>query len=373
MRVWAIAVLLPGLALADGARTVIPITQTVLPDNDIRYAVPINIGGVALNALLDTGSTGLRVLSPALPATAYSDTGQPSVYAYGAGDRFSGTIATANVTIGGAGADMTFQLVQSIGCMAFAPDCGAANLAIANYGIGGDGLANQGFPAILGASLAPGDAANPLSALGASRWIIELPEPGQSGPGALILNPNAADLAGFQNFALTPVPATPQSGPNFWQDALPGCLNDQSAGATICGPTVLDTGSPGIVAYRPGSLSAPLWSPDDAASLAFTASGSASAATIAFRADNFPGSGMIEAPASGEAAALVAGVLPFFADDVLYDADAGTIGLRPRPDAPDFLAIQPGADSGNEIAVIQMNTPTAPHPQPGALPQVITP
>jgi hypothetical protein len=358
VKIWlALAVLLPGLAVADGVRTVVPISQTVLPDNDIRYSVPVTIGDAPpMQALLDTGSTGLRVLDDALPESAYQDTGAPTVYSYGSGEQLNGSIGNASVAVGAesSGGPVPFEIVHAIACAAFAPNCPARNLAEQNYGIGGDGISGQGFKAILGASMAPAvDAVNPLAGIGAKRWIIELPEPGAAKPGTLIFNPDDDDLAGFQMF-----PLSQAAGGNGWQDLLPGCLNDTSAGQNICGPTVLDTGSPGIIAYRPGGVSAVLWTPDDAASLSFDGGGTA--ASVPFTADSYPGSGMIEAPDDGEDVALVAGVLPFFAYDVLYDAAGGSIGLRPRADAPDMTAAPAGGNAQTQIEVIQMNAPGAP-------------
>jgi len=365
IRLALLGLLLPSLAVAQPIRITVPITQTTLPDDDIRYSVPVAIGdSPPIAALLDTGSTGLHVFAGAIPADAVTDTGIPNISAYGSGEQLTGTVATATIGLGAATTDgpIPLELVRSIGCMDFAPTCPAANLAMTSYGIGGDGLAGQGFKAIIGLGLAPeAGAANPLIHLGAHRWIIELPEPGQSAPGALILNPAPADLAGFQLFPLAAIPTTPQSAIDpGWQDTLAGCLTDQPAAQTICGPTILDTGSPGIIAYRPNGVSAPLWSPGDSTQLAFTIPGTAAGAALTFAADQFPGAGMIQSPAEGQTAALVAGVLPFFADDVLYDANTGEIGLRPRPDAPDFLAAPTTANPETTIEVIQMSAPTAP-------------
>jgi len=376
--------LVPGLAAADDLRTVIPITQTVLPDNDIRYSIPVSIGGgPPIPALLDTGSTGLHVFAAALQTANFDDTGAATNYAYGSGERLSGSIATATIGIGAEATNNTipFQIVRAAGCLAAAPGCPAANLAFADYGIGGDGIANQGFNAIIGVSLTPAsDTVNPLEDIGARRWIIALPEPGQTSPGALILNPDEDDLANFQMFPLTAAP-TPPGQPSGWQDTLSTCLSDQAAGQTICGTAALDTGSPGIIAYRQDGLSAPLWSPGDSTSLAFSAPGTPSQATVNFAADGYFGSGMVEAPAFGSAPDLVAGVLPFLAYDVLYDANAGAIGLRARPDAPNFFATPAGENASTQIEVIQINTPHASNadglaispPSQMRLPQVITP
>jgi hypothetical protein len=99
---------------------------------------------------------------------------------------------------------------------------------------------------------------------------------------------------------------------------------------------------------------------------------------VNFAADRYPGSGVLRQPQEG-AAALVAGMLPFFAYSVLYDAANGTIGLKPRADVPDFTAaptVTAAEDPDQQIEVIRLNAPgAAATAAPGGmqLPQVITP
>ncbi len=235
----------PVLARAQ-ERVELPITQTLLPDGDIRYAVPVSIGGgQPIQALLDTGSTGLRVLGRGAGSGYYQDTGTPSLYIYGSGERLAGTIGLADIGLGDAStsAPAPIELVNDIGCMAFAPDCAAAKLAMPDYGIGGDGIAGQGFAAILGIGLMPtaaGDSSNPLPAVGAQRWIVQLPLPGAAAPGVLILNPNIAELQDYQLFPLTACRAG-RSEPGMAGHAagLPGRRLDQPA-----------TLRPGVAGYR---------------------------------------------------------------------------------------------------------------------------
>jgi hypothetical protein len=123
--VLAILLLVPVFA---PAQIIVPITQTLLPDGDIRYSVPIRVGNSdVINALLDTGSTGLRILPNAIAPDTYTDTGFSSLYAYGSGEDLNGTIATAPIAIGGAATDspVSIEMVKTIGCMDFAPDCPA--------------------------------------------------------------------------------------------------------------------------------------------------------------------------------------------------------------------------------------------------------
>jgi hypothetical protein len=386
MKFYLVILLLAPLAAFAQNRVVVPVAQTILPDGDIRYSVPIRIGNSdVVQALLDTGSTGLRLLPDTVPADTYTSTGFASLYAYGSGDMLAGVIATAPVTIGAAttGSPVPIEIVNAIGCETGVPDCGAAKVSLADYGIGGDGIAGQGFKAILGISLQPatgeGYTDNPLLHIGAKRWILNLPEPGDGDNGSLVLNPGDSELQGYQLFHLTAVAGAGQGQDAGWQDALPACLNDTSTDQSICGPAILDTGTPGIIAYN-GASHAPLWSPGDNTALNFSASGSGGP-NVSFAADRFPGSGLLQEPASG-ASALVAGMLPFFAYSVFYDAGNGIIGLKPRPDAPNMQTVPPATmveDPGTQIEVITINAPGATTPQSAPtgstlpLPQVITP
>jgi len=387
-------VLLPGLAFGQAldqtGRVVVPITQTRLPNGDIRYSVPVRVGdSVTLPALLDTGSTGLRVMRGALFNTSYDDTGFASLYEFGGGDKLTGTIGTAVVSVGGVQTDgeVPFEVVNQASCADFRPLCSASMVSAQDYGIGGDGIAGQGFQAILGVSLTIEDGAsytaNPLTHIGARRWIIELPEPGQADAGSLILNPDDAELQGFQMFQLAMVPSAGAGYDSGWADTLPGCLNDGTNGQDVCGPAILDTGSPGIIADMVGGQTAPLWGQNDHVTMSFSAGNQTM--SLPFVADRNPGTGLLQEPAQGNATRLLDGFLPFFYYDVLYDAADGQMGLRARPDAPAAVTA-PESEGDDSVEVIQLNAPAPQAPissAPGApapttpsgmkLPVVITP
>ena len=255
--VWALSVGLATspAALASGAgRVEVPIRQTVLSDGNIRYSVPVSVGsGAPFDAMLDTGSFGLRVLSAAVSPDQYEATDLQRAYPYGGGARLRGIIARAVVKVGDAstGQPIPIQVVQSVDCTEERPRCAASKMSAEDYRIGGDGLAGQGFGAILGASLrtAPAEmgANNPLSAM-ADSWIVLLPPPGDPSPGRLILNPAADDLTGFRMFSLSQQPD--HGGEPGWIDTkLPGCLVDDRSKQRLCAPVMLDSGAPGIVAF----------------------------------------------------------------------------------------------------------------------------
>lgn len=370
MKRWlaAIFVFAPLLAHAQ-ARIVVPISQTTLPDGDIRYSVPVRVGNsVAVDALLDTGSTGLRVMRGAMFRDSYTDTGFLSISAFSAGDKLTGTVGTAAITIGGLATDaaLPFEIVDTETCATFRPDCGAAKVLAPDYGIGGDGIAGQGFQAILGTGLRDAQGAeNPLEHLGAKQWIIELPQPGQGGFGNLILNPDWQDIQGFTMFPLKPQGGGVWHDPGF-ADTLPACLNNAANGQSLCGQAILDSGAPGMIAFAAGPPG-PLWAAGDQASLAF------GGLAEKFAVDNGPGTGLLREPAQKSGIDLVAGIAPFFAFDVFYDAASGRIGLRPRPGAPDLTAAPTPGLPGGSVQVIQMNAPGATPAPAGNLPTVITP
>jgi hypothetical protein len=195
--------------LADGepttSRVEVPISQTRLSDGVIRYSVPVSIGGaVPIAAMLDTGSFGLRVMSRSLAPDRYQNAQILRDYAYGSGVVLHGSLARAVAMIGGVatGAPILFQLVQSVGCVSAHPRCPASRISADDYAIGGDGLAREGFEAIIGLSMrapATSEAAiNPLAFVGDRAWIITVPLPGETTPGRLIVNPGPEDRQGFQ-------------------------------------------------------------------------------------------------------------------------------------------------------------------------------
>ena len=226
-------------AAGTAGRIEVPIYQVKLPNDTIRYWVPVTIGGKGpIEAMLDTGSVGLRVFAGALSPADYQDTGTEGTVRYGSGVELRGTLARAVVKIGEATTrePVPIQIVRSVGCTERQPSCPAARLSPEDYGIGGDGIARQGFKAILGLSLRtldkPGSPVNPLEFVGDQAWIVMLPLPGTAAPGALIVNPNAADRAGFRL-----VSSVPAMGPN----RFPICGGEASADS--CPPVQLDSGA----------------------------------------------------------------------------------------------------------------------------------
>jgi hypothetical protein len=185
----------------------------------------------------------------------------------------------------------------------------------------GDGLAGEGFKAVLGLGLAGKAAENPLRALGAQRWIISLPRTDEPGSGRLVINPSDSDIADFILLPLLPRLAWRNDAAH---DAVEGRLENRAHAWTLCAPVLLDTGADRITLVNadvPAGVLGPV--------------------TFAF-----PGVPGAEIPAPGQPKGLVAivnrldlsmpkpiilaGATPYLSYDVLYDAERGAIGLRPR-------------------------------------------
>ncbi len=322
---------------ADAAppRVEVPITQTVLPNGNVRYSLPVSIGGAPpIAAALDTGSFGLRVLARAIAPARYQDTGVERAYPYGSGARLNGPLARAKVAIGEAETPepILIQVVKTVDCVERKPHCPASRLSPADYGIEGDGYPGQGFDAILGMSLRRAPAAmsaeNPLGAMG-DDWIVMLPRPGASEPGRLIVNPTAAEVAGFTLIHLERQPARGDGAPGWKDAALAGCLTNEGTARRACGATLLDTGAPGIAVASAAAGGGSSWRAGTRATLAV--SGGDQPVAMPFVVGTDVSTGVrVEQPVEGGDDRISAGTLPFLVYAVLFDGKAGLIGFKPR-------------------------------------------
>jgi hypothetical protein len=329
------AVLLSPLLARAMERIEVPIKQTVLSDGEIRYSVLVIIGASnAIDAMLDTGSSGLRILADTIPASAYSISDQASVYGYGSGVRLNGVIANAVVTIGGASsqAPIPFQLVRSVDCFPNKPHCPASRISPEDYRIGGNGLPRQGFRAIIGINTGAGagaDAVNPIGLLGTHSWIVVLPRPGDKNPGTLVINPGPNDRSGYVNLPTDAILRSLPAAGGF-HDAVSACLAFEATHKRICGPTLLDTGAPGfhINSSHNGDLGG--WSRGDRVALVFRDSRGAEVAARFTAGADRPARFTTQLSPNQPRTRISAGSLPYFDLSVLYDDEQHVIGLKPR-------------------------------------------
>jgi hypothetical protein len=327
-----------------GVRSEAPIRQTTLTNGSRRYAVPIVVGATPLLASLDTGSTGLRILPGVLRPADAAVSAEPETYGYASGSRYEGVVGHAKVAVGGAEGTAPIHLIRTIGCYASLPHCPASRTTLAQYGIASDGLPGEGFKANLGIDMAPGRVGNPLRVLGVRRWIVELPRPGEDA-GRLILNPTDAEVEGYAMVPLA-APYAHERGGGL-HDAVPGCLSNSATGARACGVVLMDTGAQGLSVLNAGPGGEP-WPAGSAAALdLFDATGGLAAQemlTVGQREQGARLSFRREARVQG--VVIYAGIAPYFAYSVLYDARRQMIGLKARPpgpgaDGPRAVALQP--------------------------------
>jgi hypothetical protein len=308
-------------------RVEVPIKQVTLPDGEPRYAVRIRVGRTEIEAGLDTGSTGLRILPGTLAPGDAVSTAERESTRYGSGAQLDGVVAKAAVDIGGLKGDARFELVDKVGCARQMTNCPAARVAQADYGIMGDGLAGAGFKAILGVGLKTVRIDNPLRTVGANRFIVDLPRD-ETETGRLILNPAAADLDGFRK-----VPAYPLSAEQtqLHADTVTGCLVPKAGGAKICGALTFDTGAPGIRVVSPDPLGV-AWPPGTEASIVLDdgAGGVAATQDVAIGSRTQSANLTFKEMPNLPKTVIRAGTAPYLVYSVFYDLDQGGLAVRAR-------------------------------------------
>jgi len=336
LRASFLAVALVGSYAAGAAERVeVPLHQTVLSDGNIRYSVDVSMAGSRpIPAMVDTGSTGLRILSRAVTDTDFASVSyQRSVYGYGSGVRLNGVVATLRAGLGhlAGQAPIPVQLVRTVDCFPKRPHCPASRLSQADYRIGGDGLPKEGFDAILGIAMGTGPVDNPLRRLGTEMWIVILQRPGEDRPGKLILNPDAGERAGYTWFPTEHLLKDLPGGAEF-HDAIPGCLVIKKSGKRICGPTLLDTGAPEISIKSSDPADRNGWIKGDRFAIIFR-NRQGGEVQAGFQAGaGGPSRFSTSAPqdTNERETHISAGTLPYFLFSVFYDDQRHLVGLKLR-------------------------------------------
>jgi hypothetical protein len=307
-------------------RVIVPIHQTVFPKDVIRYSIPISIGSTDIESMLDTGSPGIRVLPGTMHQSDFVATNHITSEHYGSGVLLKGVIARATVSVGGitSGMPINIAAVETVKCDSQHPNCAASHVSQQNYRIGG-GSTGKGFKAIVGVNLAAnGRVNNPLPELGVYKWIIILPRPGDTQPGALILNPDKKDLTGYTLFQLDTA-----SSPH---DGIPSTITNLRTNKQVNGPAMLDTGAPGVhVVTNVPQRRRLRFKVGDKGQISFT-SQSGNLSPMTFTASD-KGAAHVKVslpkkkqPNNG----VYAGILPFFNYSVFYDSEHNIIGLKLR-------------------------------------------
>lgn len=312
-----LAVVVGPTAAAAALRAELPIREVDLSDGARRYVVDIRLDGKQVEAGLDTGSAGLRVLPRALASDAVAARGDKIGYFYTSGTRFEGQAIRRPISIGGLSGDIKLMRVHSLGCTREQPRCPVTHVDPVRFGIQGDGLPGEGFAAILGISFQVDPVSNPLEQLGVRRWIVELPTPGSNVQGRLVLNPTDAEVSQYKRLRVTGEGSQ-----------LPGCLVGASPRLSICGATVFDTGAPGIRVVTDHSIAQ--WPQGAAAEIAVGDSGTQLTMPIQIgRRDEATAMFVVVRPGVNPPR-ISFGIAPYFRWSVLYDASAREIGIRER-------------------------------------------
>ena len=280
-----------------------------LPNGDRRFATTLRIDGQAVEVGVDTGSVGLRVLRRGLGPTGTGARGPRVRYSYGAGTAFDGQAVSVPVDAGGVAGAVKVMRIDAVGCTAARPDCPVAHADLGAYGIQGDGIAGQGFAAILGIRLQHDPVDNPFEQLGIRRWLVELPTPGGA-PGRIVLNPTDAEVAGYARVAVDA------------EGTTSGCLIGPEK---ICGRVFFDSGAAGLRVIRAAPFRP--WPNGTAATLVV---GSGEAQSMAVTIGRRDQASALLYVASTNGTQLAFGFAPYFHWSVLYDADAHQVGLKAR-------------------------------------------
>lgn len=321
---------LPDVASAQ-TRSEIPIREVVLSDGVRRYGVPIRVGNTMIEAGLDTGSTGLRILPGVLASTDAERNNARETYAYESGASLTGEVGTGTLAIGQLSAPVTLEMINLIGCR-FRVNCLANQGPRSLFGIMGSRRAGEGFAAILGINMAQARIQSPLSAIGAQRWIVELPRPDSGMPGKLILNPIDDELSGYVMLPILYQLSLQQGG---FHDAVMGCIISDATGERVCGALLMDTGAPVIDIKGAGRKYD--WPEGSAATLAFYDNKDKLLAGEKIMIESSSQASHLmfgEAERGQKIITILAGLSPYFAFDVLYDPGKNVVGLKPRPRAP---------------------------------------
>lgn len=294
-----------------------------------RFSVSVRVGARSIEAGLDSGSTGLRILPGVLSATDARIGSKKSTYFFGSGVRLSGVVGRARLTLGALSGTVDLQLVESVGCTQKKPHCAAAHLPLERFGLMGSGMAGAGFKAILGVSMAPAGPAgipNPLVSMGVRRWIVELPRSADGRTGRLILNPTDAEVRAYVMFPVLGG-SSPEHGAH---DAIRACIVNKRTLATACGWLNMDTGAGGIQVVN-SHLRHP-WRSGTPAVLVFGEGRAPHLVEHLVAGERSEASRMsLKTSAKVDGVAIRAGIVPYLAFSVLYDPEHGRIGLKPRP------------------------------------------
>jgi hypothetical protein len=288
-----------GQAFLLAASLVVPLHVVQGTHGEPRLGIDLTIGSDPVRVLVDTGSSGLRLLANVLHPDSARRSGHSAGGGYGSGLRLQGEEAYASLTIGGAHGDgVPIELVDSYH---FA-DNGPQRTPEMFGGV---------FPGILGINLfSPPRGAccmSPLPGLSdgiGKRYILRASFRGPQ----LILNPDDA-LA--QTFTMADV------GDNGWPQ---GCITvDGLLTYDFCGEVLFDTGSPGLTVFVTNAVDGTGYAPPGAV---------AHLRLAQWDHDFTSGRGVRIDVRQGPSPMIIVGLSALQQIDLLFDFDHRQIGVR---------------------------------------------
>jgi hypothetical protein len=295
----------PPAPAAPVART-IPITITRSRAEGAALLARITVNGSApFDVLVDTGSSGLRVMKDALQGTAVETTSEAASIDFGGGAKLDGHVARATVALGNVSAAVAFHLVESSAA----------------------GLLGAGVQGILGIGLRRGDPASvysPLAQLDSKTFTIKTGG-FDAKVGSITLDTELPANA----IALVKAGALPNGKPEWTDDGIEVCFTIAGAPTNPpCASTVFDSGSNYDVVYAPKLPAEQVKDGMLAPGITFEA----------LRKDVFdlkltigasPAASVDGIMIDGTDPFTILGVATFFRYDVSFDIDGGRIGLAP--------------------------------------------
>jgi hypothetical protein len=304
----------------------VPITVT-----GERFVVPIQVGDAPpFDALLDTGSWGLRVRPGVLPDSAYQATDTQVAYGYGGDLSIYGIVALARVTFGtrSTAAPIPIMIIQQSACP---PDtgCDPEQVLDAHF---------SGLAAILGVGMRT-DAfdygiGNPIAQLpGHPPFVVHVPG-AESTTGVLRIGALPSDPTAFTTYALSPFAGGPplHDGTPAWNDvAVPTCVDVEPTNASYCLPSLWDTGDPTAYIAWPGEPSPYVMQLPLGSAVNITL-GPNTPAPVSYGflvgPDPTPGVDLVVVePGGGQQPYINPGIGLFFHYDALFDQERGVVGL----------------------------------------------
>jgi hypothetical protein len=283
-----------------------------------RLGMPVQVDGKPVYVMVDSGTTGLRVLASILPRPGYPAVGAKSTLSFATGAQVSGPAVKLPVSVlGMKPVELTAQAVDDVRCMPGAKRC------IANDGYTGEfGWAFSGIFGI-GADW-PDDTCctPPLRALTEGIGQRYLLHAGLARP-YLVLSPSDALTRDFTRHPL----ARAQDGALQWPA---GCVQVADK-LSFCAPVVLATGSPGMI--RIETDKAPNWLADDDENKVLTQGNYNVAVGVGKWVHRFADAQVTIVKTKPGANRIVLGLMALQHIDVLFDFAHGQLGLRAARDS----------------------------------------